>query len=68
MLQMNASYSGLLVSLIHSNWLIPFFIFPFGFLLCSRKLGETVILYNELKLFASLNCFNMDNLLLNFSQ
>ena len=35
---------------------------------CSRKLGGTVILYNELKLFVSLNCFNVDNLLLNFSQ
>ena len=36
--------------------------------LCSRKLGGTVILYNELKLFVSLNCFNVDYLLLNFSQ
>ena len=35
---------------------------------CSRKLGGTVILYNELKLFVSLNCFNVDYLLLNFSQ
>ena len=35
---------------------------------CSRKLGGTVILYNELKLFVSLNCFNVDNLLFNFSQ
>ena len=35
---------------------------------CSRKLGGTVILYNELKLFVSLICFNVDNLLLNFSQ
>ena len=36
--------------------------------LCSRKLGGTVILYNELKLFVSLNCFKVDYLLLNFSQ
>ena len=35
---------------------------------CSRKLGGTVFLYNELKLFVSLNCFNVDHLLLNFSQ
>ena len=35
---------------------------------CSRKLGGTVILYNELKPFVSLNCFNVDYLLLNFSQ
>ena len=35
---------------------------------CSRKLGGTVILYNELKLFLFLNCFKADHLLLNFSQ
>ena len=35
---------------------------------CSRKLGGTVILYNELKLFVSLNCFNVDHLLFNFTQ
>ena len=35
---------------------------------CSRKLGGTVILYKVLKLFLSLNCFNVDHLLLNFSQ
>ena len=37
-------------------------------LYCSRKLGGTVILYNELKLFLFLNCFNVDHLLLNFTQ
>ena len=36
--------------------------------ICSRKLGGTVILYNELRLYVSLNCFNVEHLLLNFSQ
>ena len=74
------NFTSLKISLLNKNLLLSWWIYDvacensrFSSLftagdVCSRKLRGTVILFNELKLFLSLNCFNIDHLLLNVSR
>ena len=74
------NFTSLKISLLNKNLLLSWWVYDvacennrFSSLfaagdVCSTKLRGTVILFNELKRFLSLNCFNVDHLLLNFSR